>query len=163
MEIQTLTSPSIFRFFWTVLMMLLLHEQTAYLFSTCHAREFWNFWVVNSLGEDLMKSVNWWESPCPEWDCFWHDKMQMNAASAGLIWLAGLELSQDALKLWAPGSCCSRQPQLARVKIHEDEGFYWSTRKPKNDVQETTLTILFIKGFFAATLLITPISLFRSL
>ena len=110
MEIQTLTSPSIFRFFWTVLMMLLLHEQTAYLFSTCHAREFWNFWVVNSLGEDLMKSVNWWESPCPEWDCFWHDKMQMNAASAGLIWLAGLELSQDALKLWAPGSCCSRQP-----------------------------------------------------
>ena len=55
--------------------------------------------VSDSFEVILMKSVNWWESPCPKWDCFWHDKMQINAAW-GLIWLAGLELSQAGENSW---------------------------------------------------------------
>ena len=55
--------------------------------------------VSDSFEVILMKSVNWWESPCPKWDCFWHDKMQINAAW-GLIWLAAQDFELKGENSW---------------------------------------------------------------
>ena len=100
-----------------------------------------------------MKSVNWWESPCPKWDCFWHDKMQINAAW-GLIWLAAQDFELKGENSWEEwnywGDQASTQSNHASSKIWENCcNFRYSNQKGgRRQQKRDAIQIRNLKFFF---------------